>query len=44
MIKSDLRQVVNDEVEEKQKIMQQFTRDNKNWMRALDRIKLNAEN
>lgn len=41
--KDDLTPLQNDEIEEKQKIMQQFSRDDKNWMRALERIKLNVD-
>jgi len=38
-----LTPIVNDEVEEKQKIVQQFARDEKNWMRGLERVKMNAD-
>lgn len=43
MIRHDLTALLNDEVEEKQKIMQQFARDEKNWMQAAERIKINAD-
>lgn len=39
--RDDLTALTNDEIEEKQKIMQQFSREDKNWMRPLERIKIN---
>ena len=41
--KEDLTALANDEIEEKQKIMQQFSRDDKNWMRPLERLKMSLE-
>ena len=42
MIKSDvLTALQNDEIEEKQKIMQQFSRDEKNYILPLERLKNN---
>ena len=41
--KDDLTALLNDEIEEKQKIMQQFSRDDKNWMRPLQRLKFNQD-
>ena len=45
MIKSDHSAILNDEVEEKQKIMSQFTKERNatSWMRPLERIKINGE-
>ena len=42
MIKSNvLTALQNDEIEEKQKIMQQFSRDEKNYILPLERLKNN---
>ena len=41
--KADLTALQNDEIEEKQKIMQQFSREDKHWLRPLERLRMNTD-
>lgn len=41
--KNDLTPLLNDDIEEKQKIMQQFSRDEKNYVMPLERLRLKLD-